>query len=468
MTPSEPDKQPRHDAAARRAEEDWSERCARLFGEMRRPARAMVARAYGRALSDDAIDDVYSAAWAATLAALRDRGRHMEERELRAYILTAVASHASKEMRRRSRKPVHPLEAEREQVATDGHAPLPDEIAIGSESRGVARDLLMSLPVRRRAVMLLRYGWGLSPTEVCALVPGLSPRAYRKEITRGVEDLIEGLGRVEDGQWCESRRGLIRDLVAGTADEPSRRQALEHIGHCRACADLAARLNRDLNDVGSAIGLAAVAGCIGGGTSALQRIGELLSMLRSSAAGIVDKAETGAGAALASGGAKGTGTIGAGAVAKLAGVGGGKAVLACLGAGAAATACVAAGVVPGVSLMDSDGAEGRRGATELPGKVQRVARPRAAMTSVITVAHAVESKEDARNSQSASEPPEPQPSEQVPPAEEPPPTQPAPVEEFDPVVAAAPTPAPPASAAEPNPPVGGSSSASAAQNEFGP
>jgi hypothetical protein len=83
--------------------ESWSDRCARLFDEMRRPARAMVARAYGRSLSDDEIEDVYSAAWAATLSALRDRGNRMEEGELRAYLLTAVASHASKEMRRRSR-----------------------------------------------------------------------------------------------------------------------------------------------------------------------------------------------------------------------------------------------------------------------------------------------------------------------------------------------------------------------------
>ena len=35
----------------------------------------MVARAYGRALSDEEIEDVYSAAWAAILSALRERGR---------------------------------------------------------------------------------------------------------------------------------------------------------------------------------------------------------------------------------------------------------------------------------------------------------------------------------------------------------------------------------------------------------
>ena len=142
---------------------DWSERCSSLFEEMRRPARAMVARAYGRALGDHEIEDIYSAAWTATLSALRQRGPAMADSELRAYLLTAVASHASKEMRRRSRKPAAPFEAEKEHVVTDRHQPSPEEIVIGSEARGVARDLLTSLPPRRRAVMLLRYGWGLSP-----------------------------------------------------------------------------------------------------------------------------------------------------------------------------------------------------------------------------------------------------------------------------------------------------------------
>ncbi len=35
----------------------------------------MITRAYGRALGDHEIEDVYSAAWAAILSALRTRGR---------------------------------------------------------------------------------------------------------------------------------------------------------------------------------------------------------------------------------------------------------------------------------------------------------------------------------------------------------------------------------------------------------
>jgi len=477
MTPAEkPDKQRDHSSGeiADRSTEAWSDRCGRLFEEMRRPARAMIARAYGRALSDDEIEDVYSAAWAATLAALRERGRRMQESELRAYILTAVASHASKEMRRRTRKPLKPLEAEREQTAVDDHMPLPDELAIGSEARGVARDLLTSLPVRRRAVMLLRYGWGLSPQEVCALVPGLSPRAYRKEVTRGVEDLIEGLGKVEKGEWCRDRAPLIRDLIAGTADESTRRQALEHLKHCRPCADLATRLSHDLHEVGSIVALATVAGCIGGpGFPVLQGLSDLVAGLRTAAANVVEKVEANATALLTSGGAKGSGAAGAGAVAKLAGAGGAaKAAVACVGAGAAATACVAAGVVSGVPLPDLDLPNERRTATARMSRVSMpIVTPRRAIASVIDVSRAVEHERQDGHASTAAPPP----ADSTPPTgssglvEQP--ATPSPVQEFDPVAAAAPAPTPTPTDSVPSETSssgGAASATSVAQNEFGP
>jgi hypothetical protein len=380
----------------------------------------------------------------------------MDEGELRAYILTAVASHASKELRRRARKPLHPLEVEREQSTADGHEPLPDEVVIGSEARSVARDLLTSLPERRRAVMLLRYGWGLSPREVCALVPGLSPRAYRKEITRGVEELIEGLGRVESGEWCEERRTLVRDLVAGTADDAGRRQALEHLRHCRACADFAAGLRHDLYEAGSALGLASVAGSIGGATL-LQRLTDLI-------AGAVERADS-AVTALTAGGVKGSG---AGILANVAGVGGAaKATVACIGAGAAATACVAAGVVPGVSLGGDSHDAGSPPAKRVSAHRHHVAEPRSAIASVRRVSRAVEPEEPAvtPHDESGPAPVESPPSDPAPdPAG---PVTPPPVQEFDPVAATAPSPAP-ASGAPPAPSGGSPDAGSVAQEEFGP
>ncbi len=347
---------PTRSRSLNRPSRSWPERCEHLFEDLRRPARAMVSRAYGRALSDHELDDVYAAAWAATLSALRTRGEAMADDELRAYVLTAVASHASKELRRRSRKPTGSLEDAHEQVLFDAHSPLPDERVIGSESGSVARDVLSSLPPRRRAVMLLRYGWGMSPKEVCGLIAGLSPRAYRKEITRGVEQLIERLKEVENGKWCESREPILRDYVAGTADEDASRQALRHLHHCRACADLVSRLHGQLHELGSAIAMSAAAGQIGTREPSLaDRFSALIHRGREATDTVVERGEATLGNVAASGGARGSGAAGAGALAKIAALGtAGKAAVVCVGAGAAATACVAAGVVPGVSPADGE------------------------------------------------------------------------------------------------------------------
>ncbi len=348
----------------------WPQRCESLFQSLRRPARAMVARAYGRALSDDELDDVYSAAWTATLSALRNRGESMSDDELRAYVLTAVASHASKELRRRSRKPAGPLEDSHEQVIFDVHSPLPDERAVGSESRSVARDLLMSLPARRRAVMLLRYGWGLSPGEVCALVSGLSPRAYRKEVTKGVEQLIDRLKQVESGEWCETREPILRDYVAGTAGREAQIQAIQHLHHCRACSDFVARLSGHLHDLGASVALASAASSIGPPKLPIvERITQVFDRGKEVASSAAERAESSVASVAGSGGSRGAGAAGAGVLAKVAGLGAaGKAAAVCMGAGVAATACVAAGVVPGVSLSGGSDEAGRerRPAKERP------------------------------------------------------------------------------------------------------
>jgi RNA polymerase sigma factor (sigma-70 family) len=280
----------------------WNERCASLFEEMWRPARAMVARAYGKALSDEEIKDVYSAAWTATLSALRVRGDSMTNEELRSYILTAVASHASKEMRRRARKPAGSLDDAQEQLIADGHQLLPEERVIGAEARGIARDLLSSLPPRRRAVMLLRYGWGLRPAQVCNLVAGLSPRAYRKEITKGVEQLIERLELVDSGEWCRSRKPLLREYVAGTADPEVKRQAEEHLDHCRACAEFAARLGGHLHELGGLAALAASTGLVTGSKAGLlERASDALLGARETAAEVLGRAASNVGTLASSG-----------------------------------------------------------------------------------------------------------------------------------------------------------------------
>lgn len=327
----------------------WHRRYGRLYEELRRPAQTMVRRAFGRAFCEQEIEDLYGNAWLGTLRALDRRRDALGDDELRRYILTAVANQASKELRRRGRRPTAPLDLAR---GVADRASLPDEHVADREDSQVARDVLATLPPRRRAVLLLRYGWGLEPREVCGLIKGLSHRAYRKEITRGVRELSAKLGLVEGGQWCESREPVLHAYVAGVADEEQRRQAEHHLAHCRPCTDYVGKLSGHLHEVGSSVAWTGVVDAVGGERVAIaDRLSEATDRARESMAGFLARGPTDSGEiavqAAAAGGPRGAGLGAAGGLAKLAGLGAApKLVAACLGTGAAATACVAAGIGP--------------------------------------------------------------------------------------------------------------------------
>lgn len=328
----------------------WHDRASALYEELKGPATRLVRRAYGSTFGADEIEDIYSSAWLGTLRALERRQAELDDEEVRSYLLTAVANHAGKEIRRRRRKPVAPLEAAGS-VAQTGATP--EEIAATRETGAVTRDVLSSLPPRRRAVMLLRYGWGLEPAEVCGLVEGLSPRAYRKEVTRGVDEIAARIKLVESGEWCAEREPLLKAYASGLADEDQSLQAQRHISHCRSCAEFVGRLSGQLHELGS--GLLLVPGALDAADGHLGILGKLkdtADSVRESALGVFGRTDAAEGMTLATG-ARGAGVGGAGLGAKLAGIGaGGKAALACVGGGLAATACIVAGVGP-VRLGDS-------------------------------------------------------------------------------------------------------------------
>ena len=288
-------------------DQGWNERAGRLFEEFRRPAQRMVQRAFGGAFSAEELDDIYAGAWVGTLRALAGRAGRLSDDEIRSYVLTAVANQAGKELRRRRRKPTAPLELV---GGVADPADPPDELASGREQSRVTRDLLASLPPRRRAVMLLRYGWGLEPRQVCALVEGLSPRAYRKEITRGVAELTERMRALERGEWCADREPLLRALVSGLATADQERQARAHLAHCRECSDFVARLGGHLHDLG---GSAAAAGAIDGIDGQIHyadRLLELGDRVRDAAGGLISRgppaaAEQGLAQGAAAGGERG-------------------------------------------------------------------------------------------------------------------------------------------------------------------
>jgi RNA polymerase sigma factor (sigma-70 family) len=341
---------PRRAAAAASGGAAWRERSARLYEELQRPARAMIRRAFRGAFADDEIEDIYSSAWVGTLRALERRHEDLDDEDVRKYVLTAVANHASKELRRRSRRPTAPLDAV--DAIADVSAP-PDERVASREQSRITRDLLGTLPPRRRAVMLLRYGWGLEPRQVCALVNGLSARAYRKEITRGIDELAEKLRLLERGEWCADREPVLKAYAAGLADPEQQRQAQQHLTHCRHCADFVGRLSGHLHDLGGAV---VVPGAIDGiddrHLSLVDRAGGLVHKIRETAGAAfgdrgADLQEAATQSAGVSASVRGAGAAGSGVLAKLAGLGtAGKIAAACLGSSAAATACIATGVVP--------------------------------------------------------------------------------------------------------------------------
>ncbi len=323
---------------AQRAE--WDERAARLYEEFRRPARAMVRRAFGSTFDESEIEDFYSAAWLGTLRALAGRHSNLSDDEVRSYLLTAVANHAGKEIRRRKRKPIAPLD-DAATVVPDV-AVSPEETVSSREESQITRDVLSSLPPRRRAVMLLRYGLDLEPKEVCGLVKGLSHRAYRKEISRGVDEMTAKLRRVDAGGWCEDREPVLKAYAAGIADSDQTQQAEKHMAHCKHCSQFVGRLSGHLHDLGSAIALPGALDSADGHLSIPDRVGDLITRMRGDSA--TGSASEVANAASAT---RGSGAVGGGLVAKFAALGGaGKIAAACVGGGLAATACVAVGVGP--------------------------------------------------------------------------------------------------------------------------
>ncbi len=367
-------------ASARRplriADDEWRERAGRLFGEFERPAKGMVARAFRGAFCADELDDIYASAWAGTLRALAGRHAELTDDEIRSYLLTAVANQAGKEIRRRRRKPTAPLElVDAVPDQTDG----PEEKAASEERSLIARDVLTSLPPRRRAVMLLRYGWGLEPSQVCSLVSGLSPRAYRKEVTRGVDELAERMRAVESGRWCSDREPVLKAFAAGLAEEDEARQARAHLAHCRPCSEFVARLTGHLHDLGGSV---ATLGAIDGLDGHLG-IGDRLAELGDRAAALVARggssgAEEATGQIATAGGLRGAGAAGAGVLTKLATLGAaGKVAIACVGGGVAATACVAAGIGPFGTGSTQDARPPHERATRDRGKDQ----PRPALTT---------------------------------------------------------------------------------------
>ena len=329
----------------------WRDRSARLYEELRRLARAMVRRALRGAFTDDEVEDVYSNAWVGTLRALERRHADLDDEEIRKYVLTAVAHHASKELRRRKRRPVSPLEGVH---AVPDCGLTPDEVAAKREDSQIARDVLSSLPPRRRAVMLLRYGWGLEPQQVCGLVKDSHHARIERRSPAASTSSPRSSARCRVANGARTGSRFFKAYAAGVADDEQRLQAQLHLSHCRHCTDFVGRLSGHLHDIGSAAAIPTAAEALGDGRfSLVDRAVDLAHRVKESGAGgfsrvSTDAAQEGSAQTISvSSGARGAGAAGTGLLTKIAGAGtAGKLATVCLGGGLAASACLATGVVP--------------------------------------------------------------------------------------------------------------------------
>lgn len=446
----------------------WEERFAALYEDLRKPARVMVGRTYGRSFGPEDVEDVYASAWSSTLKALGGRERLMPDAELRSYVLTAVARHAARELRRRRRRPVQGLDEVHAETIADRTSTAPDEGVVGSESRAQVRDLLVSLPPRRRAVLLLRYGWGMDPEEICATISGLSPRAYRKEITRGVRELAERLEMQERGSWCESREAVLRDHVAGTGDEEASRQATHHLAHCRRCGDLVARLSEQLHELGGAGAWTLAIGGVGAQSPPGDRLFAAGSRVREQLGSVLERGEGAAEAATAvaaSGGTRGAGAATGGGILTLLGGTGAKIAAVCGGA-AATVACVGAVTLPTTLDPFHSKQDPPARAAQLAGDAEDRSAPAASPAPTLDRALAPSPAPADAPPAPAAPPPPPAAPEPEPAPEPPAAAPPAAVAEADPLAAAAP-PAPAGGGGGGSGRAGGSSGGGGA-SEFGP
>ncbi len=182
-----------------------------------------------------------------------------------------------------SRKPLHPLEVERE--ADDRRRPcirFPTSCALGAETRGVARDLLTSLPVTTagRDASPLRLG-AQSAGSVCAWFRACRRARTEKRSPAGVEELMERLGKVD------SRR-VVRGPRA--ADPRSPRRNRRRIGSPPGAWSISViavpaptsppACRRQLHEIGGVIALSAVSRVASAAVRALpvlHRLGEFIT-----------------------------------------------------------------------------------------------------------------------------------------------------------------------------------------------
>jgi len=214
----------------------------------------------------------------------------MRDGELRAYLTQTAIHKALDEGKRAERRMTTTLD--------DTAAALPDadrrpeERVAASMAAAPLREIVAELPARQQAIVKLRFFHDRSPGEIQALL-GMTERTYRRQLERAMRKVAETYALVESGAWCESRRSLIAEFVAGTADPGRARLARAHLRECPGCARIAAELREATRSATALLPLPALLS-----DGILARVGDLTAPVRNAVSEIVLRVERELGALL--------------------------------------------------------------------------------------------------------------------------------------------------------------------------
>jgi RNA polymerase sigma factor (sigma-70 family) len=219
---------------------------------------------------------LYHEAYAAMLE-LERAGRldpaEMHPRQLRVYLAKAAVRNALDERKRAETRLTVPLGPAAENRA-DPARPVDERVAGALDAQAI-RELLAELVPRQRAVLQLRFALELEPVEIQRLL-GISARAYRKDLERGVRQLSGRYELVREGRWCETRRSLVLAYVAGIAGPRKALAARSHLAACPGCAQMAGELRQATQRAAALLPVPDVVLREG----SLQRLGEMLAGAR--------------------------------------------------------------------------------------------------------------------------------------------------------------------------------------------
>lgn len=226
-----------------RAETDLSD----VYGRLRRRVLQR-ARHWFPTLSEADLEDVYQSAW---LSIVRTESEVAEPEK---YLFEAVHSEGLMELRRRRRKPVESLEAEEPSVpaALVASDPSPYERAETAELSRLTEEILGELSAQQRAIVKLRWGWGLSREEIAGLL-GVTPRAVKREVECLGARLREQGEVIASGGWCERRRSLVTAYAIGLLSARRERRAESHLRNCPGCRALVRELRGRAEDLAAVL-----------------------------------------------------------------------------------------------------------------------------------------------------------------------------------------------------------------------